>query len=76
MSNHYFEGDWPEDCEVESQEDKAIKRLLRAVRAALDGIELPNDVYGELEQAADDVASFFESDDPQQNGWVGSDGLP
>jgi hypothetical protein len=30
----------------------------------------------ELEQAADTVAEWGNSDDPQQMGWVGSDGRP
>jgi len=77
---HWMEGDWPEGAELESPQDTAVKRLLRAAREVAGRAVIANDVDGELagefEQAMDDVESFFEKDDPRSNGWVGGDGLP
>ena len=53
-----------------------IKRLLREVLNTLKANpNLSN--YDALEEAAQDVEEWFEnSDDPKENGWVGSNGLP
>ena len=78
--SHWMEGDWPEKAEIESPEDTAVKRLLRAARQVASRASIANDDEDELacefEQAIEDVEAFFEKDDPQSNGWVGSDGLP
>lgn len=33
-------------------------------------------LYAQLTEAAADVEAFDQTDDPRQNGWVGSDGRP
>jgi len=77
---HWMEGDWPEDAEVERPEDTAIKRLLRAAKQVASKASIANDDEDELacefEQAIADVEAFYETDDPQSNGWVGGNGLP
>lgn len=78
--SHWMEGDWPEDAEIESSEDKTVKNLLRVARQVASRLNITNDqdgeLLGEFEQAIDDAEAMFESDDPRSNGWVGDDGLP
>ena len=77
---HWMEGDWPENCEVENDEDIAIKKLLGVARSVLKRWVITNDeddnIANEFELAILDVEAIYESDDPLENGWVGDDGLP
>ncbi len=77
---HWMEGDWPENCEVESEQDKMLKNvcsLIRKLSSMLPAMTQEIDeAVGELENAADEIETMFESNDPRSMGWVGDDGLP
>lgn len=64
----------PDDLE-ESPED-AVKRLAKVAYRALSRLDPADPVHDELKDAIDGVDFLFQSDDPQHNGWVGSDGRP
>lgn len=71
---HWMEGDWPD----ERPEDRDAKRLIKLVRelvAKLPASEL-DELVGDVEQACDDFAQYFEDNDPRSMGWVGDNGLP
>ena len=62
------------DYEYPVEPPDYVAALLAVVRRALKhGLEENREA---LEAAADDVAELYESDDPRQMGWVGSDGRP
>jgi len=73
---HWMEG----DCPDESDDDKAVKRLLQIAKQVVSRASIANDhddeLLGAFEQAIDDVDALFESNDPRSMGWVGDDGLP
>lgn len=72
-----MDGDLPSLDECTRPEDAAVLRLVVAARRAalvLRAVSEGSDL--ELLEAIEGVEAFFESDDPIQNGWVGSDGRP
>ena len=75
-----MEGDWPEGCEIESDQDKLLKRAAGLIRKLSDLLPPVNaevdEIIGELDVVADDIEAMFESNDPRSMGWVGDDGLP
>ena len=74
------EGDWPEDCEVESEQDQMLKKVSALIRKLSEQVpsisESIDEIVGKLENAADEIDVMFESNDPRSMGWVGDDGLP
>jgi hypothetical protein len=75
------EGDWPEDCSVESEQDRMLRKVSAVIRKLLleqipSISESVDEIIGDLENAADEIDGMFESNDPRSTGWVGDDGLP
>ena len=74
------EGDWPEDCSVETEQDQMLKKVSALIRKLSEQVpsisESINEIVGELENMADEIDGMFESNDPRSMGWVGDDGLP
>jgi len=53
-----------------------VKYLLAVVRRIAKSLPKGDPRRVELEQAAETVSEWGENEDPQQMGWVGSDGRP
>lgn len=53
-----------------------VKHLLAVVTRIAKSLPKGDPRRAELEQAADTVAEWGNGDDPQQMGWLGSDGRP
>ena len=66
------------NCQVEPEAtiEDCVEELLRQASKALKSIGPNHPLYGDLHEAVINVEEFFQTDDPVQNGWVGSDGLP
>lgn len=53
-----------------------VKELVRTASAALKKLPYRSHEYDQLSEAIANVEAWGESDDPVQNGWVGSNGRP
>jgi hypothetical protein len=60
--------------------DAVVLKLIRLSRQLSKYVKVENrevwDLLAAIEDAASDVESWLETDDPSSNGWVGADGLP
>lgn len=77
---HWMEGDWPDNCEIETDEAKLMKKavlLIRKLSQVMPSLSPEIDeLIGELECVADDIDGMFEDNDPRSMGWAGDNGLP